>query len=156
MLTYSLSDYIVSVVVPEQLYNVYGSDNKISIGGDKSYNGGIQLALNEKTWTTHGDATGSFYHEKNKNKTGTLTVNIAQVADNVLRLIRLFNAYYGSDSTIDGLTITISRALGNNQQIVATCNSCMLNLPSLAWNATADNQSWEFTCGEITLSGVEQ
>lgn len=153
--TYSLSDYIVSVVVPESLYSVYGVDNRISIGGDKSYNGGIIINMNSQTWTTHGDATGSYYHDKSKDRTGTLTVNLTQISDNVLRLIRLFNAYYSSDSSNDGLTITLSKAIGNDQKIVATCNSCMLNLPNLDFEDAAKQHGWAFTCGEIIFSGVQ-
>ena len=156
MTTYSLSDYILSVVVPESLYDVYGSDNKISIGGDKSYNGVININLPTATWTTKGDATGSFYHEKNKSRVGTVTVSIAQVSDNVLRLIRLFNAYFSTDSSVQGLTMTLNRAVGNNQETIENMNSCMLNLPDIAYREEVSNQDWVFTCGEIIFNSSVQ
>lgn len=154
---YSLTDYVLSVKVPEELREVFSdedidySSNIISIGGDGSYVGSITLHRNSNQWTTEGDHTGSWVHNKNKDKTGTLTVSITQISDKVKMLVRLYETYYSSDTVTEGLTITVTKATGNgNQEDVATCTDCYIQaIPDIAFGESAADQSWVFTCGKI-------
>lgn len=160
MKRYSLADYILSVKVPDELRTIFGSnsvdetnslDNVISIGGNGSYVGRIQISLKENMWTTSGDKTGSWVHNKSLNKTGTLEVNLNQVSDKIKILIRLYETYYSSDTITEGLTITVNKAVGGgNQECVCTCTDCYIQeIPSQSFGDTAQDQTWTFTCGKI-------
>lgn len=164
MARYSLTDYILSVKVPEELRDVFIEDsndtidaasNIISIGGDGSYTGSINVTTNTAQFTTEGDATGSWVHNQSKDKTGTIRVTINQVSDKVLLLVRLYQTYYASNTTTEGLTLTISKATGNgNQESVCVGTDCLIGkIPDIDFGQTADNQDWNFTCGRITFTG---
>lgn len=156
---YSLSDYVLSVKVPEDLREVFSSDdlesdNYISIGGDGSYIGSITISRTSNLWTTNADHTGSWVHNKNKDKTGSVAVNIQQVSDKVNLLIRLYETYYSSDTITEGLTITINKAVGGgNQTSIATCTDCYIqSIPSQAFGGESAEQTWTFTCGKIDFN----
>lgn len=160
---YSLTDYILSVKVPDELRDVFltsssettdESANRISIGGDGSYLGNIKTSGSTQ-WDTQGDATGSWVHNKNKSKVGTLSVEINQLSDVVLKLTRLIETYYSADTVTSGLTLTISKATGAGNSIdVCTCIDCYITKqPDGGWSDKADNMNFEFTCGKITYSG---
>lgn len=164
MARYSLTDYILSVKVPEELRDVFiedstdtvdASSNIISIGGDGSYTGSITITNNNAQFTTDGDVTGSWVHNKSKDQTGTIKVNIKQVSDKVLLLVRLYQTYYASDTITEGLTLTVSKATGNgNQESVCVGTDCYINQrPDIVYGDTADGQEWTFTCGRITFTG---
>lgn len=160
---YSLADYILSVKIPDDLRDVFmsatdttdESSNRINIGGDGSYIGSIKTENNKEMFTTEGDATGSYIHNKSKDKTGKVTIDINQLSDVVLKLTRLVETYYSSDTVSDGLTLTISKATGSgNSQEVCTCTDCYITKqPDGGWDETAKDMSWVFTCGRITYSG---
>lgn len=160
---YSLTDYILSIKVPDDLRDVFltsssettdESANRISIGGDGSYIGSIKTTSNTQ-WSTEGDATGSWIHNKSKNKTGTITVELNQLSDVVLKLTRLIETYYSADTITSGLTLTISKATGAGNSVdVCTGIDCYLTKqPDGSWEDSAKTMSFEFTCGKITYSG---
>lgn len=160
MKRYSLADYILSVKVPDELRVIFGADstdetnsldNVISIGGNGSYVGQIQISLKEAMWSTNGDHTGSWVHNKNLNKTGTLEVQLNQVSDQIKVLIRLYETYYSSDTITEGLTITVNKAVGGgNQETVCTCTDCYIQeIPNQSFGDNAATQDWIFTCGKI-------
>lgn len=160
---YALTDYILSVQVPDELQQYFVSDtqttnnkaNVISIGGNGSYIGSITIGTQaEAQWTTNGDSTGSWVHNKNLNRVGTITISINQVSDTARLLLRLFQTYYSADASIGGLTLTISKSMGNSNPIeVCKGRDCYIaNRPQIAFGETAQQQDWSFTCGEITFS----
>lgn len=160
---YSLTDYILSIIVPDELREVFlgagdtidPNSNIISIGGDQSFVGSISISSpGSEQWTTEGDVTGSWVHNKSKNQTGTITVEINQISDKVRLLLRLFQTYYSADTVTEGLTLTINKAIGGgNQLAVANGEDCYLaNRPDITYGETAESQDWEFTCGRITFS----
>lgn len=160
---YSLTDYILSVKVPDELRSVFLTDgdtieakaNSISIGGDNSYVGQISVQMRTAQWNTEGDPTGSYVHNKSKDRTGTIEVQINQVSDKVALLVRLYETYYSADSITEGLTLTISKATGNgNQEAICTGTDCYIQqIPNIQYGNTAGNQDWQFTCGRIAFKG---
>lgn len=163
MTRYSLTDYILSVKVPDELRDVFlGTDdtidaksNIISIGGDNSYTGSISIQNNPQMFTTEGDVTGSWVHNKSKNQTGTIHISINQVSDKVLQLVRLYQTYYASDTITEGLTLTVSKATGNgNQESVCVGTDCYIQQrPDVSYGDTASTQEWVFTCGRVSFTG---
>lgn len=162
---YSLTDYILSVKIPEELRQVFinnndqtidASSNVISIGGDGSFLGSITISTSSNAqWTTEGDVTGSWVHNKSKNRTGTIQVEINQISDKVKLLERIYSTYYEADTVTEGMTLTVNKATGGgNQEPVCTGTDCYVaNRPDIAYGETAATQQWEFTCGRITFSG---
>lgn len=162
--TYSLTDYILSIQVPSSLQEIFlGTgetedpySNVISIGGNESFVGSITIGeAGSAQYETQGDVTGSWVHNKSKDQTGTISVELNQISDQVRLLIRLFQTYYDSDTTTEGLTLTINKAIGGENQLpIATGTDCYIaNRPEITYGESADNQEWEFTCGRITFSG---
>lgn len=161
---YSLTDYILSVKVPNELREIFlanssdESQNIITIGGDNSYVGQIEIGEPKKAqWTVEGDDTGSYVANKSKNQTGDISVQLNQVSDKVNLLTRLFQTYYDADTITEGLTLTISKATsGGNQQVVATGSDCYITTrPAKVYGSTATTQTWTFACGRVTTSGLD-
>lgn len=143
---YSLADHVVTIGLPPDVSNASGLPKTISIGGEGSYLGSISISRNSPLFTTTGDATGSWHHDKNLNKTGKVTLQINQLAPQVAQLISLFKLYEKSSTLTDGLTIVVTE--GNDT--VASCNDCYVDqVPEMSFGDTASNQSWSLTCGEV-------
>lgn len=143
---YSLSNYILTIKLPEKLSSEFGT-SIISVGGEGSYLDKIEVKINKSQWNTTGDATGSWVHEKSLDRTGTCDISINMMSDKVSRFITLCNFYYGSD--YDGLTLEIS---DNEGDTVVTCDDCLLTaIPSLVLQSSSQTQNWSFTCGRITF-----
>lgn len=161
---YSLSDYIVAVQIPDSLRDVFSGNvssaydadaNMITLGGDGSHTGSITIARETAQWSTEGDPTGSWVHSQNKDKHGTITVEINQVSDRVRLLMRLYETYYSADANTDGLTLTVYKAINStDSKTIAVCTDCYLeSTPDLTYGETAATQGWEFTCGRIDMNG---
>ena len=145
MKKYSLANYILSIEPADaSLKTMFGT---ISIGGEGSYLGSINVSMNSSLWSTTGYATGAWVHNKSLDKSGTCKININQLSDKVIKLIKLCNVYYSGD--YNGVTITVSDNSGNK---VATCVDCYIQkLADQSFSTTADSQDWTFTCGQISL-----
>lgn len=162
---YSLADYIVSIKIPT-IGNFAGGEYKIGGPGDNgegSYLGEIKVTRNADAFTTEGDVTGSWVHNRNLNKTGTVELTIRQVANEVIKLILAANAYeFATNNTpaykgIEGITISISIPQYEDVSTpFVTCEDCMINkIPDQVYGETAATQSWVFTSGRITFNPTE-
>lgn len=148
MAKYSLADYILTITLPADLASQFGTDT-ISVGGEGSYLGSIVLGFNSNIWETEGDATGSWVHNRNLDRTGTVDVTLNMLSDNVAKFIRVCNLYYNSETITDGLTMTVSTLSGTN---IANCLDCFITkIPNQEFEEKAKTQSWSFTCGKITI-----
>ena len=104
------------------------------------------MSLEKDLWSTTGFATGGWAHDKNLSRIGSCTISIHQLSDAVIMLIRLCKVYYTGDYA--GYTITVADAKGNQ---VANCIDCYpTKIQDQEFKESSDNQSWEFTCGQIT------
>lgn len=153
---YSLTDYTLSVVVNDDLLSALGldsSNNTITIGGNSSYVGQINIeARNQSMFSTEGDATGSWVHNKNKSRVGKISVQINQISEKVDLLTRILEYYYDAASDIGGLTLRVNKLSGNTPIVVAQGNDCYIeNNPAKTYGNTAADQTWSFTCGEVIL-----
>lgn len=156
---YSLTDYTVTINVPA-IGNI--PQQTISIGGmgdngEGSCVGEISVTRNTNLFETEGDPTGSWVHNKNLDKTGTVTINLRQVSDYVIKLITICSAYETVQTRSSGLTITITPHFADdvNTQFVE-CNDCYIQkVPDQIFAATAAEQSWVFTCGQILYTVSE-
>lgn len=156
---YSLADYTLTVSFVNY-FNKLTTDgtsadtHSFTIGGpaetsnDKSYGGyigNITVNRTESLWSTSGDYTGGYVHNKNLNKTGTVSVQINQLSDAVIKLIKIFELYYDDDATIN---LTITNIATNTT--IALCTDCKIStIPQLSFGNSATTQPWTFTCGVI-------
>lgn len=145
---YSLADYTMAVKVPTAV--IGGEIESLKFGGtgnnqSGSFIGQITVTRNVDTWSTEGDATGSWVHNKSLNKTGTVSLQIRQISDDIIKLITLARLYENSDPE-EGCLITIYRG----DKIIETCTDCYLTkVPDQVMGDTAEMQTWQWTCGKI-------
>lgn len=158
---YALADYEVSVALPDSLTNTtllsssgLSSDKPLVIGGpgetgiEGSYVGQIVVKRNKPLWSTEGDATGSWVHSKNLDRTGTISIDITQVSEQIITLVYICSAYESVQENVGGLTIEIKNTA--TQETVATCTDCYITqIPDHNFKETADKFTFEFTCGRI-------
>jgi hypothetical protein len=155
---YSLADHVVKISFPNQVLPTATAastgNTVISLGGpgesgEGSFVGKITVERATETWTTDADPTGSWVNNKTLDKHGTVTIDIRQISDAVIQLMMLTSAYETVDdqnSNARGLTINVY----SSNSIVATCEDCyIVKVPSQEYNATANEQTWTFTCGRI-------
>lgn len=146
---YSLAEYRMQVVVPK---DVTGTELLLTFGGpgenqEGSFVGQIAVSRSSDTWTTDGDVTGSWVHNKSLNKTGTISLQIRQVSDDIIRLISLARLYEENNPEA-GCEITILRG----DVIVERGTDCYLTrVPEQVKGDTAEMQTWQWTCGRITF-----
>lgn len=142
---YSLADYTMAVDIPGRDTLTFGGPGENQLG---SFIGQIAVSRNAEMWTTEGDVTGSWVHNKSLNKTGTISMQIRQISDDVIRLFDIARTYENSDSSEIGATITISR--GTDTVLVG--NDCYLTkMPDQVFGDAAEMQTWVWTCGQIKM-----
>lgn len=154
---YSLSDYqlVVTINAPSEV-NIPGiTGSKFSIGGDGGINkngsflGLITVSRAVDAWTTETDATGSWVHNRNLAKAGTISVNITQISDSIVKLMQVFSLFEEDDSLND-LSLQVVNLEG---KVMVDAESCLIQKPSdLNLGETAEKQAWTFTCGKITYN----
>lgn len=149
MARYSLANYTLTISISTELAGDFGIET-LTVGGEGSYLDNISINLNDNLWSTEGDATGSWVHNKNLNRTGTCSVTLSMLSDNVARFITLCNLYYNSTNNYSGLTMALR---SSDEKTIATCDDCYIQkIPNQEFQSTAQNQTWVFTCGKITFN----
>lgn len=143
---YSLADYVLSITPSDpSLSSIFGT---ISIGGEGSTVGSVSFSRNQNMWETTSFATGGYVHNKNLSKTGACSLTLSQLANEVIRLIQLSDVHYGGDYL--GLTLALTSRDGN--KVVDASDCYIVKVPAQTFEASAGNQTWEFTCGTISFS----
>lgn len=179
---YTLSDYFLIISLPTTLVNALtGSDfgdsnfetinnydsssresvngtlklnssNTILLGGDDSYVGSISFQYKTNAWEVTGDPTGSWVHTKNRDRTGTCTLSMNQVAYKGAMLIKIFNIYYNDtardEEIIDGFDIYVTDRKG--RKLMSAMDCYVQNVPTMEYGSTPRDLSWTFNCGRIT------
>ena len=159
---YSLADYQLTIGLSDEvaaqlgLRDSFGNILKsFSIGGpgengEGSFVGSITANRAKELFTTEGDATGSWVHNKDLNRTGTITLEINQISDDVITLVQLCQIFESIQSNVGGLDLTINSATSNVSNAMVTGRDCYIQkLPELPLGETAARLSWVFTCGQI-------
>ena len=159
---YSLADYQLTIGFPTNvasalnLRDAYGNlITNFTIGGpgengEGSFVGQISVNRSVNAFETDGDATGSWVHNKNNNKTGSISVSITQISDDIIRLIQLTQVYESIQENVQGLTLTINSSAIDETTPLVTGNDCFIQkLPNYNFQASAQSMEWSFTCGQI-------
>ena len=153
---YSLADHTVVVTMPT-ITNIPGLDSisgkQLYFGGpgqnnlDGSFMGSISVSRANDTWSTEGDSTGSWVHNKNLNRTGSVQMTIRQVSDDIIYLMmiaQMFENYHISQ----GMDIEIF----NGDLTVARAEDCYLTkIPDQIYGESAATQDWVWTSGRVTF-----
>ena len=161
--TYSLADYQLTIGLGDSiaarlgLRDSYGNLlTNFSIGGpgengEGSFVGQITVNRAEDLFTTTGDHTGSWVHDKNLNRTGTITIDITQISDDIVTLVQLCQIFESVQSNMPGMELTINSVASSASATMVTGRDCYIQrLPELPLGENAQRMSWVFTCGQIT------
>jgi hypothetical protein len=128
-------------------------DNYLIIGGTDSYVGSIEFKYKEQQWEVTGDPTGSWVHSKNRNRTGTCSLSMQQVAYKTAFLIKIFNIYFNDinsdneDCILDGMDLYIVDRKG--RKLMSADDCYIASVPQMAFGEKPKELSWEFNCGRI-------
>lgn len=143
---YSLANYILSIEPTDsRIKNLFGT---ISIGGQGSAVGTIDLSIANDMFSTTGFATGGWVHNKSLDRTGTVSITINQLATAVGKFLQMSKLFYGED--YDGFTLTLSDIGGEK---IASCIDCYIQaIPTQSFSKDAADQNWVFTCGQINFN----
>ena len=155
---YSLADYELSVSIPAigdlpaETFRIGGPGDT----GNGSCTGQIVVSRNQNLFETEGDPTGSWVHNKNLNRTGTITVDIRQVSNYIVKFILTCQAFEAYQHRTGGMTIQLIPAFTNeaNQPIMTAIDCFFQKVPDQVMGPSAQTQSWIITCGKITYSPV--
>lgn len=159
---YSLSDYQLTIGIPEivardlQLTDAEGNFlTSYQIGGpglngEGSFVGRIQVQRDENAWETQGDKTGSWVHNRSRNKTGKITLDLNQISDQTIDLYQLCKIYESIEGNYEGLTLTINTNSSDESSPLAKgIDAYITKQPDYPLDETAGNLTWEFTCGQV-------
>lgn len=160
--TYSLADYQLTIGLGDSIASLLGLRDSygnlltnFSIGGpgengEGSFVGQITVNRAQDLFTTTGDATGSWVHDKNLNRTGTITIDITQISDDIITLVQLCQIFESVQSNMPGLELTINSVASSAGTTMVTGRDCYISkLPELTLADSAGKLTWSFTCGQI-------
>lgn len=158
---YSLADHQLTIGLSQSVAAQLGlrdsSGNLLTnftIGGpgennEGSFVGQITASRNKELFTTTGDATGSWVHDKNLDRTGHIRVDITQISDDVITLVQLCQIFESVQSRMPGLELTINSVASGTTPMVTGRDCYISKLPDLPLGETASRLSWDFTCGQV-------
>ena len=159
---YSLADYQLTIGLSDSVAQLLGLRDSFgnlltnfSIGGPGEDNEGSfvgQIIVNrvQDLFTTTGDATGSWVHDKNLNRTGTIQIDITQISDDIVTLVQLCQIFESVQTNMPGLELTINSVASNTATTMVTGRDAYIQkLPELTLGEQAQKLSWTFTCGQI-------
>ena len=163
---YALADYQITVTVPSSENNAavnailqragIVSGTTITIGGPGegegkwgSYLGSISVKRNKDLWSTDGDATGSWVHNKNLDRTGSIDVEITQVSKQITQLVYLCSAFESVSDAVEGLHLEIKNT-ASGLNIVDAIDCYIAKIPDHPFQDAAQKLTFSFTCGRIT------
>ena len=142
MARYSLANYILTLRPNDTTLRNFGS---VVVGGEGNYTDSISVSLDNNTFSTTGFATGAWVHNKSLSKTGTATISLSQVSDQVAKFIQFAKLFYSGD--YEGFTISVTT---NDGTPVVYCYDCYFKkIPDQSFGENAATQSWVLTCGEV-------
>lgn len=151
MARYSLATYILSIKLPQDFAEQVGlgENSIVTVGGEGSYLDSFSFSYEKDLFTTNGDATGSWVHDKNLSRVGTCSISIHQLSDKIALFKQIMNLYYQASNDFDGLTLDLIDSSGKN---IIKCEDCYFSkIPDQNFGAESDNQEWSLTCGRITM-----
>lgn len=152
---YSLTDYTVTITPPEGMgleeLTIGGvgtaANNNTNLG---TFLGSITVNRTNDAWNTDGDVTGSWVHNQNRSKVGTVSINIKQVSDDIVKLHQMLTIMEASETNTKGCTIVIANAADSNK-VLFNCYDCyIVKMPDYVMAETAAVQTYTFTCGQVT------
>ena len=158
---YSLADYQLTIGWKSiaQILNLRDAEGNLltnfSIGGpgengEGSFVGQINVSRSKDLFTTTGDNTGSWVHDKNLDKTGTISIDITQISDDVITLVQLCQIFEAIQSNVPGLELSINSTASGVSNTMVTGKDCLIRkLPDIPLAENAGRLSWVFTCGQI-------
>lgn len=158
---YSLADHRVVVTLPENFYigSVNVGGKQIVFGGagetgmEGSFMGQISITRNSEMFTTTGDVTGSWVHNKSLDRTGTVELQIRQISDDVVKLRMICMALEEAETQSDGILIEVY----NNDDLVEKAEDCVIQKQvDDVLGESADNQTWTWLAGRVTFPQTTQ
>lgn len=160
--TYSLADYQLTIGLNDSVAALLGLRDSngnlltnFSIGGpgengEGSFVGQITVGRSQDLFTTEGDDTGSWVHNKSLNRTGTISVDITQISDDIITLVQLCQIFESVQSNMPGLELTINSVASSTATTMVTGRDCYIQkLSDIPLGQTASRLTWVFTCGQI-------
>lgn len=154
---YSLADVQAIIKIPDVIPENVISLRNLAIGGpgemgEGSFVGSITITRTSNLFSTTGDSTGSWTHNKNLDRTGSCNIAINQISDTIVKLAQLCNAFESIQGNYPGMTISIVSSANDAGMPIAICEDCYITkIPDQGFAATAATQVWVFTCGRITM-----
>lgn len=152
MARYSLANYTLAITLPSELATILGltGSESLVVGGEGSYSDTFAVELDNDMFSTKGDATGSWVHDKNLSRVGKAEISLNQLSDRVAKFKKIVNIYYQSGTDYDGVNLSLVDNQGNE---IANCVDCyFIKIPRQEFGQESGNQTWSLTCGQITFS----
>lgn len=148
-MVYSLAKYKLSIQLPENFASQVGLGDSsiISIGGEGSYLDTISYSYTGDMYSTKGDTTGSWVHDKNLDRTGSVSISIHQLSPQIAMFKKVVNLYYQSGDNYEGLQLSLKDSAG--QEIMSAEDCFFTQIPEQSFKDTSDSQTWNLTCGRI-------
>lgn len=153
MKKYALANYQIAISINDtQLRNLFSDE--IVIGGAGTYMGNISVNRESNVYEVQGDNTGSYVFNQNLNKTGTVTLSINQLSDDVIKLKRIVEWCYTHEISPFTITVRSNTLESTSVKTVCICNDCLVQgVPTQSFGDAATNQTWTFICGKIDFLG---
>lgn len=157
MAVYSLTHFIVNISLPESMRELLTSKQKesLTIGGSGSFIESITIRTTTDNWQVKGDATGSYIHTFNADRTGEVELSISQVATQSKLFSKLMNIYFSKIDEKDGYRKLEAFPLIQVQdiktgEIVAECKDAFIKKPAeKKYSSEAQNDTWIFAAGVV-------
>lgn len=147
---YNLARYTLTITPPttaSELVEAFGQS--LTIGGNGSNVGSIELRRQNEMFSLKTYATGGYAVDKNLSKAGTISITLHQLSAEIQKFIKVCNVYFNGD--YDGCTLTVMDE--NNE--VASAKDCFINQAPQTFAENSGEQTWSFICGEVDFKTLD-
>ena len=147
---YSLAKYTLTITPPSTALDMIEAfGQSLTIGGEGSAVGSIDLRRNKEMFSIKSYATGGYAVDKDLSKVGTVSISLHQLSAEVQKFIKACNLYFNGD--YDGCGITVM----DGTTLVASATDCFINQAPISFGESAADQTWSFVCGELDFMNLE-
>ena len=145
-MVYSLANYKLSISINDVvLRTAFGS--ALTVGGNGSQLESMTVSPNANIFDIESYATGGYVFNKSYDRSGSVSVTLNQLSDEIGKFKNLINMYYSGD--YGALTIVLTN---NENEKVIECVDCLpTKIPDQQFQSTAQTQTWGFSVGKITV-----
>lgn len=145
-MVYSLANYKVAISINDSILKTAFGD-VLTVGGNGSQLESMSVDFNASIFSKQTYSTGGYVFDKSYDRSGSLSITLNQLSEEVGKFKNLINMYYAGDYE----TLSIVLTNNENEKVIEMIDCLPSKIPTQQFQSSAQTQTWGFEVGRITV-----